>query len=252
MQSLRQHLLSGHALPAAFLFLDQPDVAEIIALAGFPLLIVDLEHAAVDLGAALHTLRAVRSTSDAFVMARAPNGSAATIKPLLDAGFDGIMVPDVRAASEARAIAEAARYAPIGRRGAQFTISRAAQYGADTGYAKRANDDLLVAVMIESRAGLEAIDDIAATPGIDMLFLGPLDMTTDYGPFGDLASPELAEALALAEARIRATGKMLGGAALPGASVGAMFDRGYDMVSTTSDVAMLRDAAKQAVQLIQR
>lgn len=252
MKPLRQTLLSGEKLPAAFLFLNQPDVAEIIGLAGFPLMIVDREHAATDLGSLLHSLRAIRSTSDAFVMARAQDGSPAAIKPLLDAGFDGIMVPDVRSGDEARAIAQAARYAPIGRRGAQFTVSRAARYGTDTYHAKQANESLLVAVMIENRAGLEAIDVIAATPGIDMLFLGPLDLTTDYGAFGDLGSPELSEALLKAEQSILATGKLLGGAALPNEAPSALFARGYALVSATSDVGLIRDAAARAYQEIQR
>ncbi|MEQ5872758.1 2,4-dihydroxyhept-2-ene-1,7-dioic acid aldolase [Sagittula sp. NFXS13] len=252
MNPLRQTLLSGKRLPAAFLFLNQPDVAEIIGLAGFPLMIVDHEHAATDLGSSLHSLRAIRSTTNAFVMARAQDGSPAAIKPLLDAGFDGIMVPDVQSGDEARAIAQAARYAPIGRRGAQFTVSRAARYGADTNHAEQANENLLVAIMIESRAGLEAIDDIAATPGIDMLFLGPLDLTTDYGAFGDLGSSDLSEALLRAEQSILATGKLLGGAALPNEAPATLFARGYAMVSATSDVGLIRDAAARAYQEIQR
>ncbi|SOH95624.1 2-dehydro-3-deoxyglucarate aldolase [Monaibacterium marinum] len=252
MKPLRQTLFSGETLPAAFLFLDQPDIAEIIGLAGFPLMIVDREHAATDLGNALHSLRAIRSTSNAFVMARAQDGTPAAIKPLLDAGFDGIMVPDVRSADEARAIAQAARYAPIGRRGAQFTVSRAARYGADKNHSEHANNSLLVAVMIESRAGLEAITDIAATPGIDMLFLGPLDLTTDYGTFGELGAPELSEALQTAEQAILATDKLLGGAALPDQDPADLFARGYALVSATSDVGLMRDAAAQAYQEIQR
>jgi 2-keto-3-deoxy-L-rhamnonate aldolase RhmA len=252
MKPLRRTLLSHEKLPAAFLFLDQPDVAEIIGLAGFPVLIVDREHAATHLAGSLHTLRAIRSTTDAFVMVRPPNGSAANVKPLLDAGFDGILIPDVKSGDEARAIAKATRYAPIGRRGAQFTVSRAARYGADADYATSANADLLVAVMIESQAGLEAIEDIAATPGIDMLFLGPLDLTTDYGSFGDLRSPVLLDALRTAESRILATGKLLGGAALPNETPKTMFARGYALVSATSDVGLLRDAATLSYQLIQR
>lgn len=251
MKPLRQTLLGGTRLPAAFLFLGNPDVDEVMAGAGFPLLIVDREHAAADLSGALHELRAIRATCDAFVMARARDGSPGAIKPLLDAGFDGIMVADVRSAAEARAIAEAARYAPLGRRGAQFTVSRAAGYGADTGHAEKANESLLLAVMIESRAGFDAIEEIAATPGIDLLFLGPLDLTTDFGPFGDLASPGLARALAEAEARVLATGKLLGGATLPGESARDLFARGHSLVSAASDVGLLRGAALAAVQSIQ-
>lgn len=105
--------------------------------------------------------------------------------------------------------------------------------------------------MIESRAGLEAIPEIAAVPGIDLLFLGPLDLTTDYGIFGDLTSPELADALRRAETAIRASGKMLGGACLPGETAQDLFARGHALVSATSDVGLLREAANRAFQAIQ-
>lgn len=84
-----------------------------------------------------------------------------------------------------------------------------------------------------------------------MLFLGPLDLTTDFGAFGDLASTNLIAALRAAERRILATGKLLGGAALPSEPPKAMFARGYSMVSATSDVSLLRDAAAQALHVIQ-
>lgn len=251
MKPLRQTLLKGARLPSAFLLLANPDVDEVMAQAGFPLFVVDREHAAAGMSSALHELRAIRATSDAFVMARARDGSAGAIKPLLDAGFDGIMVADVQSAAEARAIAQAARYAPVGRRGAQFTVSRAALYGADYDHARKANESLLVAVMIESRAGLEAIPEIAAVEGIDMLFLGPLDLTSDYGDFGDLTSAELATALRDAEQKILASGKLLGGAALPSERAQDMFARGYALTTVTSDIGLLRDAAARVAQSIQ-
>ncbi len=98
-----------------------------MAQTGSPLLIVDREHAAAGVGAALHELRAIRSTSDAFEIAWARDGSAGAIRQLLDAGFDGIMVADVQSGAEARAIARAVRYGPVGCRGPQFTVSRAAR-----------------------------------------------------------------------------------------------------------------------------
>jgi len=249
-QSLREQLISGDAVLGAFLFMGSADVAEVMGIAGFKLLIVDREHASADLSDALTELRAIRSVCDAFVMARCRDASAGSIKPLLDAGFDGILVADVKSGVEARAIAEAARYAPIGRRGAHFTVSRAARYGLDSAtHAETANRSILVGAMIESREGIESISDIAKTPGIDMLFLGPLDMTTDIGEFGDLASSELRDALSQAEDAILKNEALLGGAALPGEAPSDLFKRGYSLVTGASDVGLLMNAAQSAAQL---
>ncbi|MAN76532.1 MAG: 2,4-dihydroxyhept-2-ene-1,7-dioic acid aldolase [Rhizobiales bacterium] len=247
--NLRETLLGCAQTLGAFLFLGSPDVAEVMAVAGFPILIVDREHVAADNATALAELRAIRSVSDAFAMVRTRDNTPGAIKPMLDAGFDGIMVADIRAAEEARAIAEAARYAPMGRRGAHFTVSRAARYGFDVArHPENANRNILVCAMIESREGLENIDAIAAVEGIDMLFLGPLDLTADYGTFGDLASPELSDALRKAEAKITQCRKLLGGAALPGDTPAELFARGYSLVTGASDVGILREGALKYIQ----
>lgn len=248
MPSLREQLLSGQKVQGAFLFLASPDVAEIMALAGYGALIVDREHAAADLSGALHELRAIRSVSAVPVLARVHGAGASSIKPLLDAGFDGIVAADLRSVVEARALVEAAHYPPLGRRGAQFTVSRAARYGGDrAGYVDQARRETLVVAMIESREGVEAIADIAAVDGIDMLFIGPLDLTSGYGPYGDLESAELSQAIAEAEQRILAANCLLGGAAIDPAHLPQMFKCGYSLVTSASDTGLLVQGSKAAV-----
>jgi 4-hydroxy-2-oxoheptanedioate aldolase len=132
---------------------------------------------------------------------------------------------------------------PLGRRGAHFTVSRAARYGANANYAAETRDALFLAAMIESRAGFAAIEAIAAVAGIDMLFLGPLDLTADFGAFGDLSSAALHETLNEAERRILASGKLLGGALLPGLDANDATRRGYHLVTGASDVSLLTAAS---------
>lgn len=245
---LRMQLRSGAKLQGAFLFLGSPDVGEIMALAGYGALVVDREHAAADLSGALHELRAIRSVSDVPVLVRVHK--LADIKPLLDAGYDGIVVADLRCADEAQKVVEAAHYPPLGRRGAQFTVSRAARYGLDRAtYVEDARARTLVVVMIESREGAEAIDAIAAVEGIDMLFIGPLDLTSGFGPYGDLASSELKKAILEIEQRVLASGRLLGGAAINPPDLDDMFQRGYSFVTTASDTGLLMQASRAAVQV---
>ena len=247
--SLRERLLAHQQVQGAFLFLASPDVDEIMALAGFGALIVDREHAASDLSGALAEFRAIRAVSDVPVLVRVGDGAPAVIKPLLDAGFDGIVAADIRSVQQARQIVEAAHYPPIGRRGAQFTVSRAADYGhqRDT-YVEKARRETLLVAMIESREGVEAIAEIAGIDGIDMLFIGPLDLTSGYGRYGDLGTAELKDAIALAEKRIMASGCLLGGAAILPEDMPAMFERGYALVTAASDTGLLVQASKAAVR----
>lgn len=245
---LRQRLYAGEKCQGAFLFLANPDIAEIMAGAGFGALIVDREHAAAGHDSALHELRAIRSVSRTPALIRVSANQPEAIKPVLDAGFDGLLVADLRSAEEARRLVAAAHYPPLGRRGAQFTVSRAAAYGRNKDdYVRQAEKHLLVIAMIESRQGLESLEDIAAVDGIDMLFLGPLDLTGDYGTYGDLQSEELRTVMQQAEQRILASGRLLGGAALHPDDIGAMFARGYALVTSASDTGLLVSAAANAV-----
>lgn len=246
--SFRQRLWNGPPVHAAFLFMGSPDVAEIMALAGYDALVTDREHAAADLADALHELRAIQSVSRTSPLVRVRENSPAAIKPLLDAGFEGILIADVRSAEDAKAAVKAAKYPPLGERGAHFTVSRAASYGDDmASFATAANEGIAVIAMIESMEGVAAIDDIAAVPGIDMLFIGPLDLTGSLGCFGNLSAPRLMKVIQEAEARILATGKMLGGAMLPSDNATALFARGYRLVTSASDVGLLKQAARNAV-----
>ena len=246
---LRAQLHSGAKVQGAFLFLASPDVGEIMALAGYGALVIDREHAAAGLYGALHELRAIKSVSTVPVLVRVHGASAADIKPLLDAGFDGIVAADVRCAEQARVLVEATHYPPLGRRGAQFTVSRAARYGLDRlTYVEQARSRTLVVAMIESCEGAEAIDAITAVEGIDMLFIGPLDLTSGFGPYGDLGSSELKKAIAHIEERVLASGRLLGGAAIDPSDLGDMFDRGYSLVTTASDTGLLTQASRAALR----
>lgn len=220
-----------------------------MALAGYGALVVDREHASADLSGALHELRAIRSVSRVPALVRVNRGAMGEIKPLLDAGFDGIVAADIRCAEEARALVEATHYPPLGRRGAQFTVSRAARYGLDRPiYVEQARSQTLVIAMIESREGVEDIDSIAAVDGIDMLFIGPLDLTSGYGPYGELGSKELRETITHIETRVLTSGRLLGGAAIDPADLEDMFGRGHCFVTTASDTGLLFQASRKAVR----
>jgi 4-hydroxy-2-oxoheptanedioate aldolase len=194
-------------------------------------------------------MRAIRAAGDATLLVRVASGDPDRIKLVLDCGAEGLLLPNVESAEQARAFVAACRYPPRGRRGAHFTVSRAAAWGfrADD-YYREAESSLLLVAMIESEKGVKAIPEIAAVEGLSMLFVGPLDLSGSIGRMGQWSDPQAAALLREAESAAIAHGIMLGGALVPGDSAARCFSRGYRFATVGSDVGMLRQAAAQCLR----
>ena len=123
-------------------------------------------------------------------------------------------------------------------------MTRAAEYGLKLAeYADKANDNLLVICQVESVKTVDNIEAIGAVDGIDVLFIGPFDLSASMGKPGQFDDPAVADALDRAEAGIQASGKTLGGILRPGDSLAGMVERGYGLMISASDATLLRDAA---------
>ena len=220
--------------------------AEIMAHQGWDSLTIDLQHGLVDYQAALTMLQAV-STKDVTPLARVPWLEAGIIMKLLDAGAYGIICPMVNTPEDAARLVSYCRYAPAGQR--SFGPTRALFYaGAD--YAKYANDTVLTLAMIETRQALDNVEAIAATPGLDGVYIGPSDLSLSMGytPKLDQDEPAVLEAIE----RIRAAAKNAGIAAgihcLEPGYARRMIEQGFDMVTIGSDIRLLGTAAATAVK----
>ena len=189
MTNLKARLKAGEKLLGAWTTTDSPDNAEVMALAGIDFLLMDHEHGQATLPAAIAQLRAIKGTGCAGLM-RVPSNDAVYIKRVLDAGIQGIMVPQVGTAEEARAAVAACRYPPGGIRGAAGG-TRATSYGADMEYYGRAADELLVIVQIETPEAVENTAAIAAVDGVDVVFVGPRDLSAQIGKLNRFEDPEL-------------------------------------------------------------
>lgn len=244
MSRLAKRLAAGEAATGAWLFMGSPDATEILAGAGFDALIIDHEHSPGGLDTAVHQMRAIRAAGDATILVRMGGPDADAIKRILDCGAEGLLLPTVESAEQARDFVAACRYPPRGRRGAHFTVSRAARWGAaGDAYYRDAESSLFLAAMIESEAGVRAIPAMARVDGLSMFFLGPLDLTGSIGRMGEWKHPESIALLEEAERAVRASGVALGGALVPGDSARAAIARGYRFVTVGSDVTMLRQGA---------
>jgi 4-hydroxy-2-oxoheptanedioate aldolase len=244
---LMEHFGASRAVFGCWLEMFSPIAAEIVAQAGYDCVLIDLEHgpgSVLDAVSLMHAIQGRRCTPLMRVAANDP----VIIKRALDVGIEGIMIPGVNTPAEAEAAVAACRYAPRGIRGAAMTIVRAADYGLRwQDYARTADQALLVMCQIESGMAVENVAAIAATDGVDLLFVGPFDLSASTGHLGEPDHPEVRAMIADVEAAAKAGGKRLGGIPTPGRPAAELFAAGYDLVLADADAALLRDGARDGV-----
>jgi 4-hydroxy-2-oxoheptanedioate aldolase len=192
-----------------WLGLTDPICAEICAGAGFDWLLIDGEHAPNDVRSILTQLQAV-APYPVHPIVRPVSGDVQLIKQLLDIGAQTLLVPMVESAEQAKLLVSAMRYPPAGIRGVGAALARASQWNRVTNYLHQANDEMCLLVQVETRAGLENLDAIAAVEGVDGVFIGPSDLSAALGHLGKPGHAEVQHAIEDAIRRIRASGRAAG------------------------------------------
>jgi 4-hydroxy-2-oxoheptanedioate aldolase len=168
------------------------------------------------------------------------------IKKLLDFGAQTLVIPQVQSGAEARLAAAAVAYPPEGIRGVAG-ITRASRFGAVDDYIRRARDEICLIVQVETKAGLEALDEIVTTPGIDGVFIGPADLAASLGHPGEPSHPDVRRACVEAIARIRALGKPAGFLSLDRAVLEDVVAAGSLFTAIGVDTAILRQGALDCI-----
>lgn len=241
---------NGDVNIGTFLNLGSPLVAEVCALSGFDWLLVDLEHGAGGEEALVGQLLA-GAAQDVPVLVRVESAERIRIGHALDLGAAGVMYPRLNTADEVGLAVSHLWYPPQGDRGVA-TYNRARRFGGDTKTLSDVNDELLCVVQIETSEALSNVDNIAATPGVDVLFVGPGDLSTSLGYPGQLDTAVYSEALDHVVAAARrahvAAGILVGDVD----DVEAHLVRGFSFVSVASDSALLRRAATTAARAASR
>jgi 2-keto-3-deoxy-L-rhamnonate aldolase RhmA len=177
-------LRAGEPTVGTWLQLGSLPAARLLAAQGlFDWLLVDFEHTPIDLGTAAAILGSVADVSSGRVtpLARVANASAASIKQALDAGAQGVLVPMVESAEEVEAVVRHARFPPAGERGAGGLTPHLGLGVSRPEYLRRANEQTLVGVQIETRGALEDVERILDVPGVDLCFIGPNDLHLALG-----------------------------------------------------------------------
>lgn len=221
-----------------WLGLGDPSVAELAAGTGFDWLLVDGEHGPNGLRDILAQLRAIGERTEVVVRTRDDN--RAEIKQVLDIGAQTVLVPMIESGAQAAEVVRSMKYPPEGVRGVGAALARASGYNAVGDYLATANDEVCVLVQVESRAGIEALDDILAVAGVDGVFVGPADLAADLGYRGTPGAPEVQAVVRDALARIRAAGLAAGILTSDRGLAQGYREMGVEFLAVGSDVGVLR------------
>jgi 4-hydroxy-2-oxoheptanedioate aldolase len=239
---LKARLASGRPCYGTWLHTASPAVAEMVGYVGLDFVIIDLEHGPGDVDAAAQMMRAMAG-GDTTPMIRVPSGDPIFLKRIVDAGAQTLLIPMVNSAEEARRIVDACLYPPRGQRGEASVVVRASRYGLIEDYVERAHDEMLIVPQIETVEAVAHAGEIAAVPGIDMVFIGPADLAGSAGCPKRTGAPEVEKLIARAVAGIRAAGKPVASVPRDGKSWRDLVAEGYQLIANGSDLISIRLAA---------
>ena len=173
--------------------LSNPISTEVLGLAGFDWLVLDGEHAPNDISTFIPQLMALKGSASAPVV-RVPTNEPVIIKRLLDIGFYNFLIPFVETKEEAEQAVASTRYPPEGIRGVSVS-HRANMFGTVADYFAQSNKNITILVQIESQQGVDNVDAIAATEGVDGIFVGPSDLAAALGHLGNASHPDVQKAI---------------------------------------------------------
>lgn len=218
--------------------INDPVICEMLAGCGYDWMLIDCEHSTMGPQEVLSRLQAVAPYPVQPVV-RPSILDAAEIKKIMDVGALSILVPYVQNADEARLAAAAVDYPPGGMRGVAG-ITRASRFGTIPGYHARAREEVCLLVQIETKEAMANLEDIAAVPGVDGVFIGPSDMAASLGHPGNPAHPDVQAACLDAVRRVRAAGKPAGFLTPDQSFLPQIIEAGSLFTAVDVDLAILR------------
>ncbi|MDX8519199.1 HpcH/HpaI aldolase family protein [Mesorhizobium dulcispinae] len=237
INSLKAAVQAGRPHVGIWCSLASALTTEVVAGSGAGWLLIDGEHSPNDLRSIMAQLQ-VAAAFPCEAVVRLPSDDPNLIKQALDVGARSLMIPNVRTAEQASAIVAAMTYAPGGFRG--FSVGhRANAFGRIAGYHAKAREQQLLAVQIEDKTGVANAAEIAAVDGVDVLFVGPGDLSTNMGAMGNPGAAHVQEAISSVRKAAAAAGKASGILAPVKADADRYLADGFTMVAVGSDLGLL-------------
>jgi 2-dehydro-3-deoxyglucarate aldolase len=236
----------------SWITLNNPSIAEIMSDAGFDWLCVDLEHTTTDYTEAQLLILAIQSKGlKAFV--RVGENNARIIKRVLDAGADGIIVPSVNSAQEAKKAVESIKYPPFGNRGVGLARAQAYGFGFDN-YRDKTAKDIKLIVQIEHINAIKELDAIIQTEGVDGTFIGPYDLSGSLGKPGQWDESDVKEAIKTYEETALKYDKLIGFHVVPPdyKLVEEKIAKGYNFIAFGFDAIFLGTMVRNQLKMIKK
>jgi 4-hydroxy-2-oxoheptanedioate aldolase len=243
IHSFKEKLANGGAVYGPFMKALDASFMEITGYAGFDFAILDMEHGPAGFAQMQELIRgATLGGLASFV--RTPDSSESAISKALDLGASGVQVPQIQSAAQAQAVIRAAKYFPKGERGVCRFV-RAANYSSTprNDYFAQANEALVI-LQVEGQEGLDALDGILAVEGIDILFIGPYDLSQSLGVPGDVANPKVIAAIKEITERAKVAGVVTGVFADTFEAAKRWKTAGIQYISYSTDVGIYTEACK--------
>ena len=250
-EHLQESLKAGNPALGPFVNVNSGALIEIAAIAGFAVVIIDTEHGPLDIPAAEELCRTAKGAGITPIV-RVRENDAPQILRALDIGAAGVQVPQICTKADAQAVVQAAKYVPVGMRGVS-PYTRAARYFADGGAIfDRLNEEQMIIVHIEGVEGLENLSEIITVEGLDVIFLGPYDLSQSLGIPGQVHDPRVVDRMQEAAEQINGAGLSVGTFADSPETAKKWIDAGVRYVSLSVDTGIYLKGCRAMVQGVRR
>lgn len=252
--TLKERLAAGETLCTAWSGVPDALTVEIVAYQGFDAVTLDMQHGGHNEDSVLRSLPVIQAAGKPALV-RIPVGRFDMASRALDFGAEAVIAPMVNSVAEARAFAAAMKYPPLGQRswGPTFAFPRHGR-GSPAEWLHESNQRTLSFAMIETRAGLDALDDILAVPGIDGIFVGPSDFSIAWTNGGTVDSTleDMMETLKSIAGRARKAGKHTATYIMDPAISGRVVAMGYQLLAMGSEHTLVALGAKTLLEEVRR
>lgn len=248
--NLKKRLHAGEVVVGPFVIIPSVPLVDTLGYAGMDFCIIDTEHGPISQESATDLVISAQGTGVAPIIRIGDNDERLILRAL-DIGADGVQVPQINNIDDAKKVIHAAKYSPMGQRG-MSVFTRAGDYYVNEGvdHTDKQNAETMVVVHIEGQRGLNNLDEIMTVEGIDVLFLGPYDISQSLGLPGDVRNPKVEAALKEAAGKARAQGRAVGSYAKDVEMGKWLIDLGVQYLSINVDATIYMQACEQIAKAL--
>lgn len=252
MSHLKEKLQNGEIVCGPFMKIPSPTIVEIFGMSGFDFVLFDMEHGPIDTESIEDMIRAAQLAGTSPI-ARVSSNEASLFSRVLDIGVEGLLVPQVSSREEAENIVRGSLFSPEGERGVCRYV-RAASYSHEDKkrYFERANRETVVIALVEGVKGIDNIEDIIQVPGIDVVFIGPYDLSQSLGVPGDIESDLVSGKMNEMVKKTRQAGLAVGTFVDNLTAAEKWVRHGIQFIAYAVDVGIIYEASKAIVDKIKR